>query len=55
MTTIPNHRSVNLPADPQDTTAQLLQFAFSLEHFRARQTSVFRLSLMLSLYLFCRF
>jgi hypothetical protein len=55
MTTIPNHHNVNLLADPQDPTAQLLQFEFSLEHFRARQISVLRLSLMLSLYLFCQF
>jgi hypothetical protein len=57
MTTIPNYHNVNLLADPKDPTAQLLQFAISLEHLQFPNTSdrhflisVFRLSLMLSLH-----
>ena len=57
MTTIPNYKNVNLLADPQDSTAMIVQFAISLEHLpfpctseHQFLTSVFRLTLMLSLH-----
>ena len=57
MKRIPKYRSVNLLADPQETTAQLLQFVVSLERLPFLYTSdhdfltsVLKLSLIFSLY-----